>query len=124
MGIMIISVLYLIAQGYSLINSAYVIFNFDKINEIYIENGGMPITYNNIAMSIIIAIGVIIGIIFLLRRNKIGIFIFLGVQIISISYMIILTGFGSHLLTGLIMPLLLLFFVYKKKDIYGLKIGK
>ena len=124
MGIITISILYLIAQGYSLINSVYGILNFNKINEFYIERGEKPLTYINVTMSIIIAIGVIIGIIFLLRRNIIGIFIFIGSEIISIIYLIILTGFGSHLAMVLIMPLLLLFFIYKKKDIYGLKIEK
>lgn len=124
MGIIIISVLYLITQIYSLINSVLGIINFDKINEVYIENGITPLTYSGIIMSIIMAVGIIVAMTFLLKRNKIGIFIFIGVEIISIIYLTILTGFGSHLAMLLVMPLLLLFFVYKKKDIYGLKIGK
>lgn len=121
-GIITMSVLYLFGQGFMIIGSLFVIFSKDSIISYYESMGlGNVATGINIAeMSITLAISVIIAIsvILLLFKKPIGAYMFIGIEILSFIYKAISSGIDIGSFIMLIFPALMIFFIYKKKDIY------
>ncbi|HFE9684931.1 hypothetical protein QTG95_03635 [Clostridium perfringens] len=63
----------------------------------------------------------ILGIILILRKKAIGLYIYLLITAANIIYSIIMNGFIiSSLIGSLILPVLMTFFVYRKKELFGL----
>ncbi|HAT4338096.1 TPA: hypothetical protein I9094_000285 [Clostridium perfringens] len=63
----------------------------------------------------------ILGIILILRKKAIGLYIYLLITAANIIYSIIMNGFMiSSLIGSLILPVLMTFFVYRKKELFGL----
>ncbi|MCI6690999.1 MAG: hypothetical protein MR510_00705 [Clostridium sp.] len=121
-GIITMSVLYLFGQGFMIIGSLFIIFSKDSIISYYESIGlGNVATGINIAeMFITLAISVIIAIsvILLLFKKPIGAYMFIGIEILSSIYRAISSGIGIGSFIILIFPALMIFFIYKKKDIY------
>lgn len=121
-GIITMSVLYLFGQGFMIIVSLFIIFSKDSIISYYESIGlGNVATGINIAeMSITLAISVIIAIsvILLLFKKPIGAYMFIGIEILSFIYKAISSGVNIFSFIMLIFPVLMILFIYKKKDIY------
>ena len=63
----------------------------------------------------------ILGIILILRKKAIGLYIYLLLTAANIIYSIIMNGFMISTLIGtLILPILMTFFVYRKRELFGL----
>lgn len=70
-------------------------------------------------ISIIMLILIIVSLILILRKKAIGIYIYYIVEIISIIEGIVINGFSlAGLIGGLILPVLMGIFIYRKKELY------
>ncbi|MDU5108040.1 MULTISPECIES: hypothetical protein [unclassified Clostridium] len=124
-GIITMSVLYLFGQFFVILGSLVIIIGKDSIISYYESMGLAEVaTGINIAeMSITLAISVIItiSVILLLLKKPIGAYMFIGVEILSFIFKAISSGIGIGSFIMLIFPALMIFFIYKKKDIYFAK---
>lgn len=124
-GIITMSVLYLFGQFLVILGSLVIIIGKDSIISYYESMGLAEVaTGINIAeMSITLAISVIItiSVILLLLKKPIGAYMFIGVEILSFIFKAISSGIGIGSFIMLIFPALMIFFIYKKKDIYFAK---
>ena len=82
--------------------------------------GNVATGINIAEMSITLAISVIIAIsvILLLFKKPIGAYMFIGIEILSFIYKAISSGVNIFSFIMLIFPVLMILFIYKKKDIY------
>lgn len=122
-GILTISILYLIFLGISLIGSIISLATLDQINSTMAQMGLEQTTSAELIISLILSLVLLIGVILILLKKKIGVYTFFTVIIINVIYSLIMNGFNIAILIStlisLILPGLLAYFIYKKKEVFG-----
>lgn len=69
-------------------------------------------------IELILTVLIIIGLIIILFKQAIGIYIYFIATIISIVYSIVSNGFSPMMLVSLIVPILIAIFIFLKKDVF------
>ena len=122
-GILTISIIYLVLLGFGLIGSIISLVTLDEINSLMSQMGGVQLTSTELIVSIILTLILLLGIILILLKKQIGVYTFFTVEIINIIYSLIMNGSSISIListlVGLILPGLLAYFIYKKKELFG-----
>ena len=122
-GILTISIIYLVLLGLGLIGSIISLVTLDEINSLMSQMGGVELTSTELIVSIILTLILLVGIILILLKKQIGVYSFFTVEIINIIYSLIMNGLSISIListlVGLILPGLLAYFIYKKKELFG-----
>lgn len=122
-GIITISVIYLVTLGFGLLTSIGSFAMLDEINSTAAQFGLPETTKVDLIISIVLNSLLLAGVILILCKKKFGVYTFFTVIIVNIIHSLIMKGFNVATLigtlVGLILPGLLAFFVYKKKDIFG-----
>lgn len=122
-GILTISIIYLVLLGLGLIGSIISLVTLDEINSLMSQMGGVQLTSTELIVSIILTLILLLGIILILLKKQIGVYTFFTVEIINIIYSLIMNGLSISIListlVGLILPGLLAYFIYKKKELFG-----
>lgn len=122
-GIITISVIYLVTLGFGLLTSIGSFAMLDEINSTAAQFGLPETTTVDLIISIVLNSLLLAGVILILCKKKFGVYTFFTVIIVNIIHSLIMNGFNVATLIGalssLILPGLLAFFVYKKKDIFG-----
>jgi hypothetical protein len=121
-GIITMSVLYLIGQVFVIFGSIINIFFKDETNKILADAGmGTQVNIAQISITLAIALIITIAVILILCKKPIGAFVFIGIEVLSFIYSAIISGVNLYTPLNLIFPGLMIFFIYKKKDIYFVK---
>lgn len=121
-GIITMSVLYLLGQAFIILVSIITILFKDQTNKLLVEAGtGVEIITTQLVIELIIALIIAIAVILILCKKPIGAFLFIGIEILSFVYSVIIAGVSLYTPLKLIFPALMIFFIYKKKDIYFTK---
>ena len=122
-GILTISIIYLVFLGFGLIGSIISLSTLDQINSVMAQMGGIQLTPTELIISIILSFILLFGIILILLKKQIGVYTFFTVEIINIIYSLIMDGLSLSVLIStlisLILPVLLAYFIYKKKELFG-----
>ena len=122
-GILTISIIYLVLLGFGLIGSIISLLTLDQINSLMSQMAGVQITSTELIVSIILSLILLVGIILILLKKQIGVYTFFTVEIINIIYSLIMNGLNLSILIStlieLILPVLLAYFIYKKKELFG-----
>ena len=122
-GIMTICILTLIGFVITLFSSITMLTGRDKIVESYktlgLDTALIPSTGQTI-ISIILAILIALSVIFILMKKSIGIYGYFIAKIISIIASIIFNGFSISIIASLILPVLMIIFVTRKREVFGL----
>lgn len=123
-GIITISVIQIIFSAFAIFGS--IILLIPGFQETLSTTTKVPIDQLGINNTIIV-IGLVsiildlLGVILILRKKAVGLYIYLLVTAANIIYSIIMNGFMiSSLIGSLILPILMTFFVYRKKSLFGL----
>lgn len=118
-GIITMSVLYLLGQVFTIFGLIINLVAKDEISSILAESGvGVQVTTMQIVIALAISLIITLAVILILLKKPIGAYIFIGIEILSFIYSIISGGFTVFSLVALIFPGLMIFFLYKKKEIY------
>lgn len=118
-GIMTVSILTLIANGFSFLGLVLALVFKDSLSSIPGAEAIKEISINEIIISIIIILLVIVSVILILYKKSLGIYgYFVGI-IANFIYSVITTGFNPSSLISLILPILMAVFILKKKELYG-----
>lgn len=122
-GILTISILYLVFLSFGLMGSIISFSTLDQINAVSSQMGLPQLTSTELIISIILNLVLVIAIILILLKKKIGVYAFFTVIIINVIYSLIMNGFNIAILIStlisLILPGLLAYFIYKKKEVFG-----
>ena len=125
-GIIIMSALYLLINGFSILGNIMDLINQDEINktnEALSQMGvALQVTTSDIIISLVVSLIIVTSVILILLKSGIGVFLFAGITVLNLVYNMIAFSFNVFYiigsLIGLIIPALMLFFIYRKKDIY------
>ena len=122
-GILTISILYLVFLGFGLIGNIISFSTLDQINALSSQMGMPQLTSPELIISIILSLILLIGVILILLKKKIGVYTFFTVIVINVIYSLIMNGLSILVLIStlisLILPGLLAYFIYKKKEVFG-----
>ena len=122
-GILTISILYLVFLSFGLIGSIITFSTLDQINAVSAQMGMPQLTSTQLIVDLILSLILLVGVILILLKKKIGVYTFFTVIIINVIYSLIMNGFNITILIttliGLILPGLLAYFIYKKKEVFG-----
>lgn len=122
-GILTISILYLVFLGFGLIVNIISFSTLDQINALSSQMGMPQLTSAELIISIILSLILLIGVILILLKKKIGVYTFFTVIVINVIYSLIMNGLSILVLIStlisLILPGLLAYFIYKKKEVFG-----
>ncbi|WP_291651202.1 hypothetical protein [Clostridium sp.] len=121
-GIITMSVLYLIGQTFVILGSLFDILFEEQANKILAETGiGGQVNIVQVTITLVISLIITISIILILCKKPTGAFLFIGIEVLSFIYSAIISGVSLLTPLNLIFPGLMIFFIYKKKDIYFVK---
>lgn len=127
-GIITISVLILIGSAFGILGTIINLAMGDSVNELLMQTGqydaSMLPTTTDYIISLVSSILCVIFVILILLKNKIGVFGYFALSILSRVYSLIVAEITLIVLGGLVLGLAFLalygFFIYKKRDLYGL----
>lgn len=116
----VVCAIFIIINAFSIIENFLNLFDLEAANQIYVDNNiDFVLTYPMVIYQIIMSILIVVAAFFTLKGEKLGIFIYLGVQIIGIIYSIIAKTFIFDSLYSLVVLVSLLgWLIYRKKDIF------
>lgn len=118
-GIITMSVLYLIGQAFTMFSVLINIVMKDEIARMLAEAGTISeITTAQLGVTLVISLILTVSIILILFKKYIGAYIFIGIEVLSLLFSIITGAFTLFSIIGLVFPGLMIFFLYKKKEIY------
>ncbi len=121
-GIITMAVLYFIGQALTILGVIINLAFKDQINNFLLEAGtSADVNQTELLITLCIAVIITIAVILILLKKPIGAFAFIGIEILSFVYKAIISGVTIYTPLSLIFPGLMIFFIYKKKDIYFVK---
>jgi len=120
-GIKTISIITLIFSIFGLITSIRNILNIDETNALRKEMEFPEITILALVIGLIITTIIILGVILILMKKELGIYIYIIGIVAQIAYSIVSVGFSPWTLSNLIMPVLMAIFIRKKKEIFSVE---
>lgn len=118
-GILTISIIELVLMGFALIGFVTNFLMKDKMKAQLKEMGIPETPTSTLIISLIITIIVILGIILILKKKELGIYIYFTAEVASIVFSMVSAGFKPIMLLSLIIPALMGFFIWKKKEIFS-----
>lgn len=112
--------LFILVNAFNLISNVYYLFNLEQANSAYAANGyDIVLTYSLIIYQMVMSLLIMSAAFFVLKGNKIGIFIYLGTQFIGIIYILMANTLTVSYVYSLVgMVLLLAWLIYRKKDVF------
>ncbi|SKA85123.1 hypothetical protein SAMN05428976_10746 [Clostridium sp. USBA 49] len=116
-GILTLSIIQLVFSGFGMIGFITYFAVKDQIAAV----PGVPVVpaYTYI-ISIIVTIVAAIGIILILFKKELGIYIYYIAQVASIISSLVINGFKPLMILSLIIPILMGFFIWNKKEVFGI----
>jgi len=116
----IVCAIFILMNSFYAIGHFFNLFNLEEANKIYADSGiNLVLTYPMVIYQIVMSALIVVAAIFTLKGEKLGIFIYLGVQIVGTIYSIISKTFDVTSLYSVAgMILLLGWLIYRKKDIF------
>lgn len=118
-GIITMSVIYLVFQVFVLFGLLASLALKDQVTAILSESGtGAEFSATVIVIAIVTSLIFIASVILILMKKSIGAYLFIGIEVLSLIYNIVTGAFTIYSIFGLILPGLMIFFLYKKKELY------
>ncbi|AYE34120.1 hypothetical protein [Clostridium septicum] len=122
-GILTVAIIQFVLSGFGILFLGLGLLFKDAINAQLKSMGNDPIPDGgqiSIIISFIFMVLAIIGLILILRKKAIGIYLYFAVQVLDKIFGAITQGVNIiGLIVGLILPVLMAIFVYKKRALYG-----
>jgi len=113
-GILTMSIIQLVFSGFGLIGILITFFMKDTL-----KTAGAPaIPTFTFIISLVLTIIITLGVILILMKKELGIYIFFIAQVANIVYSIVINGFKPLILLALIIPILMGIFIWKKKEVF------
>ncbi|MDP4089827.1 MAG: hypothetical protein Q8930_11230 [Bacillota bacterium] len=119
-GIITVSIIHFVFSGIGLLIMLAAAAFQDTINSTLEASGQTArLTSGQILLSIVFALILILSVILILLKKKIGVFIYFAFAILSPIYSIITSGFSFLIFLDFILPILMAVFISQKKELYG-----
>lgn len=119
-GIITISVIHFIGAALSILSSVLFIVFGDAIKD-QMEKVGQSIEFTQSQMiaGLVLSVVLVIGVILILLKKTIGVYIYYVYFVINIAYTLISSGFRLSILSSMLLPVLMGVFISQKKELFG-----
>jgi len=115
-GILTLSIIQLVFSGFAIIGYLAAFFMKDQI-----KAAGVPaIPTTTLIISMVISLLVTLGIILILMRKPLGIYVYFIAQASQIVYSLVNNGFKYSMILSLIIPVLMGIFIWQKKEVFDI----
>lgn len=120
-GILTVSIIQMVFSALGLFFMIVFLVFKDAIEEFIASSGQVvPNTpVDAMVISIVFMLVILAGIILIMAKNVIGVYLYFGGTIISLLYTAVTSGLHPNMLLSLILPVLMGIFVYQKRELYG-----
>lgn len=119
-GILTVSIIQLVVSGFVVLSFLISIFMKDMIAA-QLETMGLPeVQTSTILISLAITLVIILGVILILMKKELGIYIYFAAIVANRVYSIVSDGFTPWVLVLLVVPVLMGIFIWQKKEVFGL----
>lgn len=115
-GILTVSIIQLVFSGFVFLALLITFLAKDQIE----AASAVKITTSVLAISTVFTAITIIGIILILMKKQLGVYIYFGGFVINMVYSIVTKGFDSLMILSLIIPVLMGIFIWQKKEVFGM----
>ena len=119
-GIIAVAVIQLVFSVLSIILLASTYLLKDQIGQIAGAEEAAKITFGQVGLNVLLVLVLITGIILILFKKAIGVYIYFASVVINVIYTLIIQGFSFSILISLILPVLMGVFINQKKELFGL----
>ncbi|AJA46296.1 hypothetical protein CPAST_c01960 [Clostridium pasteurianum DSM 525 = ATCC 6013] len=116
-GLLTIVIINMILYILSICGSIIILITSNSANE-EVRNALASTNPTEITINLILSIVLVISLILILLKQSIGVYIYFIITIADIAYSISSNGFKPITLASFILPVLMLIFVYLKKDVF------
>lgn len=117
-GLKVVSIIELVMSAFAIFGLLVNLVMGDKINSILQVQGIEAVSKGELVIPMIIILCTVLGIILMLCKKQIGVYIYFITYLTDIISSIIMNGFKiGNFISSLIWPLLMLYFVNKNKHI-------
>jgi hypothetical protein len=94
--------------------------NYDEIHKKLVAVGaGNYLSKSFILVTFIALVATMISLYMILKRKAMGIYILIAASIVNCLYDIITTGFNISYVESLILPAIIIIFIYRQKEMFG-----
>jgi len=115
-AILTLSIIQLAFSGLAIIGYLTTFFMKDQIKAL-----GVPeISTTTLIISMVITLIVTLGVILILMKKQLGIYVYFVAQVSNIVYSIVSNGFQPSVLLSLIIPVLMGIFIWQKRELYDI----
>ncbi|MFT8312974.1 MAG: hypothetical protein ABF633_01825 [Clostridium sp.] len=116
-ALLTVTIINLVIYALASIGYIFILLSSNSSNET-LKNALASTNTTQIAVNLILSIILLISLVLILSKKSIGVYIYFIDIIITIVYSIALNGFKSGLLASFILPILMLIFIFLKKDVF------
>lgn len=124
-GIITVSVLHLIGAIFSILGLIILLVFRNSIQGVFNQTGqkaaSLALSTNHIIVSLVLTLILSAAVILILLKKASGIYAYFICSIINIIYSIVLNGFKWTSILSVILPILMLIFITRKKEVFGFK---
>lgn len=119
-GIITISIIHFLGSALNILTSVLFLLFGDEIKKQAETMGStFELSESQMIPSIVLATLLVIGVILILLKKAIGIYIYFGVVAINALYSLITSGFDLTIISKAFLPVLMGIFISQKKELYG-----
>jgi hypothetical protein len=120
-GIITVSIIHFIGSALSILTSVLFIVFGDVIKEEAEKLGQtLELSQSQMIIGLVLTVLLVIGVILILLKKTIGVYIYFAIVAINIIYSLVSSGFSLSIITSMILPVLMGVFISQKKELFGL----
>lgn len=117
-SVKVVSIIQLAFNVLGLIGTVLTLAKYESVKSLVVSTGGKVPSFGVYAILGIIVLVELIGVILIMNKNKIGIFVYFAAVIINFIISIAATQFSIGSLVGLVLPILMAIFIFQNKKVY------
>lgn len=119
-GILSVSIIQLVIYSFALIGMLLTFLFKDTIQQqVALVDPNGSITTGRLMISLVLLFLLILGVILILLKRTVGVYIYFICVAINVVFLIINNSDIINILFNLILPVLMAFFIFRKKELFG-----
>ncbi len=128
-GIKIMSIIFIVFSIISIASLVYSVLNYDNTVKVMEELGNKNLipSITDYYVSLVATVLSLVCIVLIMKKNKIGVFSYFGIYILGQIYSLVSTNMMGKfyivmLVVNFLIQCLYAYFIYKKRDLYGITV--
>lgn len=117
-SVKVVSIIQLALNALGLISTVITLATYESVKSLVASTGVKFPSFGVYATLGVIILVELIGVILIMNKNKIGIFVYFAAVIIDYAVSISATQFSPISLIGLVLPILMAIFIFQNKKVY------